>query len=114
MYMFVHFLSVAFIWKSTVDHDRSILPGTEISIIRRGKIRTNVLLTLLYTVYTLQRHNREILKHIFQGQELRGFSPSERFTYSSDRSVYSAAGQKVVRMWEYIDRSQTHECGNWV
>jgi hypothetical protein len=47
--MFVHFLSVAFIWKSRVDHDHSILPGTGISIIRRGKMRTNVLLTLLYT-----------------------------------------------------------------
>ncbi len=39
-------------------------------------MRTNVLLTLLYTVYTLQRHNREILKHIFPGQELRGYSPN--------------------------------------
>jgi hypothetical protein len=74
--MFVHFLSVAFIWKSTVDYDHSILPGTEISIIRRGNMRTNVLLILLYTVYTLQRHNSENLKHIFPGQELRGYSPN--------------------------------------
>jgi hypothetical protein len=33
--------------------------------------------------------------------------------YSSDRSAYSAAGKLVGRTWEYIDRSQTHECGNW-
>ncbi len=31
--------------------------------------------------------------------------------YSSDRSAYSAAGKYVGRT--YIDRSQTHKCGNW-
>ncbi len=36
----------------------------------------------------------------------------ERFTYSHDRSAYSAAGKYVDRSWEYINRSQTHECGN--
>ncbi len=38
----------------------------------------------------------------------------ERFIYSHDRSAYSAAGHTYVdRSWEYINRSQTHECGNW-
>ncbi len=37
----------------------------------------------------------------------------ERFKYSHDRSAYSAAGKQVDRSWEYINRSQTHECGNW-
>jgi hypothetical protein len=37
----------------------------------------------------------------------------ERFRYSHDRSAYSAAGNKGDRAWEYIDRSQTHEYGNW-
>ncbi len=32
----------------------------------------------------------------------------ERFIYSHDRSAYSAD-----RSWEYRNRSQTHECGNW-
>ncbi len=37
----------------------------------------------------------------------------ERFIYSHDRSAYSAARKYVDRSWEYIDRSQTHKCGNW-
>ncbi len=37
----------------------------------------------------------------------------ERFIYSHDRSAYSAAGKYVDRSWKYLNRSQTHECGNW-
>ena len=37
----------------------------------------------------------------------------ERFIYSHDRSTYSAAGKYVDQSWEYINRSQTHECRNW-
>ncbi len=37
----------------------------------------------------------------------------ERLIYSHDRSAYSDAGKYVNRSWEYINRSQTHECGNW-
>ncbi len=36
----------------------------------------------------------------------------ERFI-SHDRSAYYAAGKCVDRSWEYINRSQTHELGNW-
>ncbi len=36
----------------------------------------------------------------------------ERFTYSHDRSAFPV-GKYVDRSWEYINRSQTHECGNW-
>jgi hypothetical protein len=40
----------------------------------------------------------------------------ERFMYSHDWSAYSAAGKYMDRSWEYINRSQTHECRNcdWV
>ncbi len=37
---------------------------------------------------------------------------SKRFIYFQDRSVYFAAGKYVDRFWEYINHSQTHECGN--
>jgi hypothetical protein len=37
----------------------------------------------------------------------------EQFIYSQERSAYSAAGKFVDRSWEYINPSQTHECGNW-
>ncbi len=43
-------------------------------------------------------------------------SPSS-FTHISvrfqDRSAYFAAGKYVDWSWEYINRSQTHECGIW-
>ncbi len=32
---------------------------------------------------------------------------------SHDQSAYSAARKYVDPSWEYINRSQTHECGNW-
>ncbi len=39
----------------------------------------------------------------------------ERFIYSHDRSAYSTAGKYVDGSWNInsINRSQTHECGNW-
>ncbi len=37
----------------------------------------------------------------------------ERFIYFQDRSAYSAVGKYVDGSWEYINRSHTHECGNW-
>jgi hypothetical protein len=37
----------------------------------------------------------------------------ERFVYFQDWSAYSAAGNYVDQSWEYINSSQTHECGNW-
>ncbi len=36
----------------------------------------------------------------------------ERFIYSNDQSAYSAARKYVNGSWEYINRSQTNECGN--
>ncbi len=60
---------------------------------------------------TLQRHNIENLKQIFQEKELRRLSTIFHIHVPvSDLyipySAYSAA-------WEYINRSQTQECGNW-
>jgi hypothetical protein len=37
----------------------------------------------------------------------------KRFIFSHDRSAYSAAWNYVDWSWEYINRSQTHGCGNW-
>ncbi len=37
----------------------------------------------------------------------------ERFIYFQDWWAYSAAGIYVDRSWEYIHRSQTHECVNY-
>jgi hypothetical protein len=68
----------------------------------------------------LQRHNNENLKQISPEKELRGLCPNfphscvcERIIYYHDGSAYSAAGKYVDQSWEYINRSQTHECGIW-
>jgi hypothetical protein len=37
----------------------------------------------------------------------------EQFIHSHDRSACSAEGKYVDRSWDCINRSQTHECGNW-
>jgi hypothetical protein len=39
--------------------------------------------------------------------------PSVGDLYISDMSAYSAAGKYVDQSWEYINRSQTHERGNY-
>ncbi len=38
----------------------------------------------------------------------------KRLINFQDRSAYSAAGKYVDQSWEYVNRSQTHECGNWI
>ncbi len=51
-------------------------------------------------------------------KELCGLSPnfhthaSVSDLYPHERFAYSATGKYVDRSWEYINRSQTHECGN--
>ena len=37
----------------------------------------------------------------------------EIYIYFQDRSAYPAAGKYVDRSWEYINRTQTREYGNW-
>ncbi len=37
----------------------------------------------------------------------------ERNIFFQDRSAYFAAAKYVDRSWEFINRSQTHESGNW-
>jgi hypothetical protein len=37
----------------------------------------------------------------------------ERFIFFYDECVYCAAAKYVHRSWDYINRSHTHECGNW-
>jgi|688.fasta_scaffold416216_1 hypothetical protein len=47
---------------------------------------------------------------IFASKFSQNYENDTRFLH---RSAYSAAGKYVIRSWEYINRSQTHECGNW-
>ncbi len=38
----------------------------------------------------------------------------EQFIYSHDRSTYFHAAEYADRSWEFINRTQKHECMNWV
>jgi hypothetical protein len=75
---------------------------------------------LLKAAYALQRANNENSTQIFPEKELRDHSPNFYIQVSvSDLYFpkidlpYSAAGNMWNRSWEYTNRSQTHECGNW-
>ncbi len=72
--------------------------------------------------HALQRHNTENSKQIFPGKELRGYStvpiPTFMFLWAIYIFLWSVClfcCRKIGagRTWEYIDRSQTHKCGNW-
>ncbi len=59
------------------------------------------------------------MKLLFPKQNYNFLPPSsythlcEIYIFPGSGSAYSAAGQYVDQSWEYINRSQTHECGNW-
>ncbi len=64
---------------------------------------------------TMQRTNIENSKQIFPEKELRGHNPMQ-FQHSCvcEQSICLFCYRKYVdRSWEYINRPQTNECGNW-
>jgi hypothetical protein len=70
-------------------------------------------------VNTLQRHSSENSKQIFPENEMRGHNPNSYIHVSVGDLYIRTIGlpillqeNRVDRSWEYIDRSQTHECGN--
>jgi hypothetical protein len=72
-------------------------------------------------VCALQRQNAENLKQIFPEKEYRGLSPNFHIYVSVSELYIPTMGLPflleeilyVDQSWEYINRSQTHECGNW-
>jgi hypothetical protein len=73
--------------------------------------------------YALQRQNTEISKQIFPEKEYRGLSPNFHIHASVSDLYIPTIGLPIVleeiqyvyvdRSWDYINLSQTHECGNW-
>ncbi len=57
--------------------------------------------------------------NVFPEMKLQGLCPNshscicEWLIYSQDLSAYLAAAKYADWSWEYINRSQKHECGNW-
>ncbi len=70
---------------------------------------------------TLQRQNAKNLKQIFPEKEYRGLSPNIHIHVSACVANYIFPRWVCLFCWrkyvdqslEYINRSQTHECGNW-
>jgi hypothetical protein len=71
-------------------------------------------------LFTLQTTNTENLNQIFLEKELRGHSLNSHIHESVsdlciptiDLPILLQDIQYVDWSWEYINRSQTHECGN--
>ncbi len=85
----------------------------------RWDISFNNLLQCIF-VATLQRKNTEISKQIFPEKEYRGLSPNFYIHVSVSNIYLPTIGlpifcwrKYVDRSWDYINRSQTHECWNW-
>jgi hypothetical protein len=72
---------------------------------------------------TLKRQNAEILKQIFTEKECQGLSPNFHIHASESDLYIPTIGMPILleeicrffvdQSWDYINRSQTHECGNW-
>ncbi len=70
---------------------------------------------------TMQRKNAENLKQIFPEKEYRGLSPnfqihvsvSELYIPTMELPFLLEEIQYVDGSWDFINRSQTHECRNW-
>ncbi len=64
-------------------------------------------------IHTAKTQYRKFETNITGKGIARPLSPNFHILYSHNRSAYSAAGKYVDLFWEYINCSQTHECGNW-
>ncbi len=71
--------------------------------------------------HTLQRQNTEISKLIFPEKEFRGLNPNFHI-HASVSDLYIPTIGLPIQLgeictvdgsWDSINRSQTHECGNW-
>ncbi len=89
------------------------------------KVAINIILFhlqyfLRFFMYALQRQNTEISKQIFPEKEYRVLSPNFHIHASVSDLYLCTIGlpillEEICRPipWDFINRSQTHECGNW-
>ena len=62
--------------------------------------------------YTVDLHYNEYSIYVFPEKELLGLSPNSTFMCLSAIHI-PRIGPHISCSCEYINRSQTHECGNW-
>ncbi len=67
----------------------------------------------LQYLYKTRAHGNENPIYEFHEKELHGLSPNFLLLYSQNRSAYFPVAEQAEQLWEYINHSQTHECGNW-
>ncbi len=60
-------------------------------------------------------YSKEISIYVFPEKELRSLSPNFHILFERpDRSTYFPAAELADRfLWEYVNRSQKHECRKW-
>ncbi len=67
---------------------------------------------ILEHFYSLCNEN-PIYVFCFPDKELHGLRPNFHIHVSVSYLYIPRIAEQAVRLWEYINRSQTHECGNW-
>jgi hypothetical protein len=82
--------------------------------------RTSLFRNNISAPHALQRQNTKLSKQIFPEKEYRGLSPNFHIHTSVSVLYIPTIGLPILleeicidRSWDYINRSQTHECGNW-
>ncbi len=70
---------------------------------------------LILYYHALQRQYAENLKQIFPEKEYRGISPNFHIHVSVSELYIPTMGLEEIcgPILEILNRSQTHECGNW-
>ncbi len=119
-------------WRAGTPRPPSSCPYPSYTCGPGNLLNCNILIWGHWWVSALQRQNTKIPKQIFPEKEYRDLSPNFHIhasgrvcencktfmrlwvIYIFPRSVCLFCWRKYVdRSWDYINRSQTHECGNW-
>ncbi len=111
MYVYLFTISI-YVWNKV---DRSV-PLVTVSIARstlqmKGRWESNI--NVCFPFMYFQKWNCYFQNRIITVSQFLHSYICERFIHFPDRSAYPAAEKYVDRSWEYINRSQKHECGSW-
>ncbi len=106
-------------WKRVEGDRMNILVFPKVTSLRKPLSSSNTCIERMPLGHTAKNQCRKFESNIprkgiaRQQSQFPHSCVCERFLYSHIRSAYSSAGKYVDRSWEYINRSHTHESGNW-
>jgi hypothetical protein len=102
---------------STTGPSRTI-EKTFMRLTAKGRWESNINVWFPF-MYSQKWNCAQCAASLFPKQNYNVLSPNS-YTHISVRDLYLSriglpifAAAKSIRYWEYINRSQTHECGNW-